>query len=271
MLLYKGFLCFWPNVLIHRNGRKPSLKIIGFWIGLWYDKTKNPGLHMKKIHKQKKNNKWTAAVWIIVAVIVACTAWANGTILLSSDRYIVGAQEAGDFGADCILILGARVDGNEPSQILESRLACGVDLYNREDAPKLLLTGDGGENRYDEVSVMQQYAIQSGVPEQNILLDRRGFDTYESIYRAKELYGVRRVLIVTQSYHLYRALYIARALGLEARGVAAEPQQKGQLYRDLREVVARCKDFAVCIAKLRPGQMDTVSILNNGGAGVTSG
>lgn len=216
---------------------------------------------MGKAKHSDQNKKWTTAVWMIIAALAACAAWANGAMLASSGRYIVSAQEAQTFQADCILVLGARVDGDVPSLILKNRLSCGVDLYFQEDAAKLLLTGDGGENRYDEVSVMQSYALQSGVSGQDILLDRKGFDTYDSIYRAKELYGVRRVVIVTQSYHLYRALYIARALGLEARGVAAEPQKDGQLLRDLREVIARCKDFAACMVKPQPEVMgDTVFI-----------
>ena len=205
---------------------------------------------MGKEKHSGQNKKWSAAIWIIIAVLTACAVWANGSMLASSGRYIVSAQDADTFQADCILVLGARVDGDAPSLILKNRLSCGVDLYFQGDSPKLLLTGDGGENRYDEVSVMNQYVIQSGVSEQDILLDRRGFNTYESVYRAKEIYGVRRVLIVTQSYHLYRALYIAQALGLEARGVAAEPLQDGQFFRDLREAIARCKDFAACMIKL---------------------
>ncbi len=207
---------------------------------------------MKRARMHNQCNKWTAIVWIILAAAAACIAWANFAMLLSSEAYIISGQEPTKFDADCILVLGARVDGDIPSRILTNRLSCGVDLYRTGDAPILLLTGDGGENRYDEVSVMRRIALQSGVPEKDIVLDPRGFDTYESIYRAKEVYGVRRVLIVTQSYHLYRALYIARALGLEARGVAAEPLREGQLYRDLREVAARCKDFAACILKPQP-------------------
>lgn len=247
-----------PNPAFLLGVPKASLlKRLGILPELWYDETKNPGLHMKKnkIHKQKVRNTWTAAVWIIVAALAVCAAWANGAMLLSSDRYIISAEDAGKFDADCILVLGARVDGDIPSQILKKRLVCGVNLYRQGDAPKLLLTGDGGENRYDEVSVMLQYASRSGVSGQDILLDRRGFDTYDSIYRAKGIFGVRRVLIVTQTYHLSRALYIARALGLEARGIAAEAQQDGQLYRELREAVARCKDFAACIIKPRPDSL----------------
>ena len=84
-------------------------------------------------------------------------------------------------------------------------------------------------------------------------MDHAGFSTYESMYRAKEVFCARRVVIVTQKYHLYRAIYVARALGLEAYGVAAAGDDYGgQLYRDIREVLARNKDFFTSIFKPQP-------------------
>ncbi|MBR4018560.1 MAG: YdcF family protein, partial [Clostridia bacterium] len=95
--------------------------------------------------------------------------------------------------------------------------------------------------------------IEAGVPSEDVFMDHAGFSTYESIYRAKEVFLAERVLIVTQGYHLYRALYVARSLGLEAEGVAADLRPyRGQRYYDLREVLARCKDFAMCIFKPLP-------------------
>jgi SanA protein len=138
--------------------------------------------------------------------------------------------------------------------ILENRLKTGVELYRQGAAPKLLLTGDGGRHRYDEVSVMQQYALDAGVPAKDIILDRDGFDTYSSIYRAKAVYDMTSVLIVTQSYHMPRALFDARALGLQALGAQAQGQAEEQWLRDLREVAARAKDYVVCIFKPVPVQ-----------------
>ena len=207
----------------------------------------------KARHARKKTvKKWAVAIWIIVALFVAGMAWANAAVLFLSGNDIVSVQEARDAGADCILVLGARVDGKAPSAILEKRLECGVELYFEGAAPKLLLTGDGGQHRYDEVSVMQQYALDAGVPGEDILLDSEGYDTYSSLCRARDVLGIQNIFIVTQGYHMDRALYIAKMIGLDARGVTAEGQAEGQWFRSLREVIARAKDYAVCIIKPAP-------------------
>jgi vancomycin permeability regulator SanA len=108
---------------------------------------------------------------------------------------------------------------------------------------KLLMSGDRTDEYYDEVRVMTAYAVDAGVPEGSVVQDPEGYSTYESMYRAAKVYGVRKMVIVTQRYHLYRALYIARELGIEAYGVAAEDiRYSGQTKRDVREILARCKD-----------------------------
>jgi len=137
--------------------------------------------------------------------------------------------------------------------MLADRLDVAIDAYKAGGAPKLLMSGDHGRKEYDEVNVMKDYAIAEGVPSEDVFMDHAGFSTYESIYRARDVFLAERVLIVTQGYHLYRALYVARSLGLEAEGVAADLRPyRGQRYYDLREVLARCKDFAMCIFKPLP-------------------
>lgn len=147
---------------------------------------------------------------------------------------------------DCVLILGAglRPDGT-PSDMLRDRVLYGCDLYltHPEGFGAILMSGDHTGD-YNEVAAMKALAIDQGVDAHVIFLDHEGYSTYESISRAKDIYGVHRLLIVTQSYHLYRALYIAQALGLEAYGYAADSHAyAGQGKRDLREVLARYKDF----------------------------
>ena len=97
-------------------------------------------------------------------------------------------------------------------------------------------------------------------------MDHAGFSTYESIYRAKDIFEAKKVVIVTQEYHLYRALYIANQLGLEAYGVGADPRQYvGATYRELREILARDKDFIKCIFKPEPTYLgDTIPVSGNG-------
>ena len=97
---------------------------------------------------------------------------------------------------------------------------------------------------YDEVGVMKAYAVEAGVPSEHVFLDHAGLSTYESMWRAKEIYGANRVLVVTQEYHLYRAVYVARELGMKAYGVASDPRSyRNWLPRELREILARAKDF----------------------------
>ena len=156
--------------------------------------------------------------------------------------------------ADCILVLGAAVkpDGS-PTPMLEDRLEVGLYLYRSGAADKLLLSGDNGQVEYNEVKAMREYMLQHGVRGKDIFLDHAGFSTYESLYRARDIFRVSRVIVVTQSYHEYRALYIARSLGLDAVGAAADQRRYGgQTGRDLREIAARDKDFFQCIRQPQP-------------------
>lgn len=162
-------------------------------------------------------------------------------------------ESLGAFDADCILVLGAAVRGDTPSKMLRDRLDVGIALYQAGIAPKLLLSGDNGQQYYNEVTVMLRYSLEAGVPAEDIFLDHAGFSTYESMYRAGAVFQVERAVIVTQGYHLSRALYDARGLGLEAVGVASDQQvYGGQDYRDLREIAARVKDFFMVILKPEP-------------------
>lgn len=167
---------------------------------------------------------------------------------------------------DCVLVLGAGVWGDNPSPMLEDRLLKGIELYNKGIAPKIIMSGDHGQDDYDEVNIMKEYAIKKGVPSEDIFMDHAGFSTYESIYRAKEIFGVKNLIIVTQEYHLYRALYIANRLGLNAYGVNSDPREYGgQLYREVREILARNKDFVKCIFKPEPTYLgDFIPINGNG-------
>ena len=153
---------------------------------------------------------------------------------------------------DCILVLGCLVkDGGEPSHMLKDRLRRGVALYKAGTAPKLLMSGDHGRKDYNEVEAMRQYAIEQGVPSADIFMDHAGFSTYDSCFRAKEIFTAKKIVIVTQEYHLYRALYIAEALGMEAYGVASDYRTYyNQSMREIRELFARVKDFLYVL--LRP-------------------
>ena len=155
-----------------------------------------------------------------------------------------------DEKADCILILGAGVKDDKPKPMLRDRLLTGIELYKSGAAEKIIMSGDHGRADYDEVNVMRAFALEQGVSAEDIFLDHAGFSTYDSVYRAKNIFGAENIIIVSQKYHLYRALYIAKKLDVKAAGVSANLNTYGgQLKRDIREIIARDKDFFKCIVK----------------------
>lgn len=168
---------------------------------------------------------------------------------------------------DCILILGASVkpDG-VPSNMLYDRIITGSKVYLIGASDKIIMSGDHGGEFYNEVGTMKKYAMMEGVPEDDIFMDHAGFSTYESIYRAKEIFGVNKMIIVTQDYHLHRAIYIANQFGIEAYGISSDIQHYyGQFKRDVREVLARDKDFIFCMLKPQPTYLgDKISLKDSG-------
>jgi len=191
---------------------------------------------------------------VIVVVCVTLVLFVNFYVVNSSkDRILNGSeyQELNDI--DCILILGAGIRGDRPSVMLQDRLNEGIMLYKEDIAPKIVMSGDHGRTEYDEVNVMKEYAIEDGVPSEDIFMDHAGFSTYESIYRVKEIFTADKIVIVTQEYHLYRALYIAEKLDIDAYGVSSDPRKySGQVFRELREILARNKDFVNTLIKPKP-------------------
>lgn len=168
---------------------------------------------------------------------------------------------------DCILVLGAKVrPSGQPSKMLRDRMDKGIELYKAGAAPKIIMSGDHGREDYDEVNLMKQYAIDAGVPSEDIFMDHAGFATYDSMYRGKYVFGVERMIIVTQKYHVYRSIYIAEQLGIEATGVVAKEERYfGQTKRDIREWLARDKDFFKCMVKPESTYVgDVIDIHGNG-------
>ncbi len=157
-------------------------------------------------------------------------------------------------GPQCILVPGCAVwSGNRPSPMLQDRLDCAIALYRQGAAPKLLFSGDNGDPAYSEPDCMLAYALEQGVPAEDIFLDFAGFSTYDTVVRAKEVFGASRVLVVTQTYHLFRTLQICDSMEIEALGVAAEQRRYvGGAYREAREVFARGKDLIKSALKLPP-------------------
>ena len=186
---------------------------------------------------------------ILLSIVGILTV--NFYVVLSTKSRIISIDEAKDLtDVDCILVLGAGVYGNKPRPMLEDRILTGIELYNNGVAKKIIMSGDHGQEDYDEVNVMKSYAIDEGINSRDIFMDHAGFSTYDRIYRLKEIFEVDKVVIVTQEYHLYRALYIAKELEIEAYGVSANLRDyPGQFKREVREILARDKDLVKVIFK----------------------
>ncbi len=204
-------------------------------------------------------------ITIIIIVLIA------SLIPLSINFYVVGSTKKQINNTlkeevDCILVLGAGIWGDKPSPMLQDRLDTAIKLYKDGVSNKIIMTGDHGTKEYDEVNIMKDYAIAAGVPSENIFMDHAGFSTYESIYRARDIFKVEKMIIVTQEYHLYRALFIANSLGIKSFGVNSEPRKyAGQLYREAREILARNKDFIYTILKPKPTYLgEEIPVSGNG-------
>ncbi len=211
-------------------------------------------------------------IWVLVVLAVIGTATVlgiNGRVVLQADQKILEADDAllQELDADCIIVLGCQVfpDGGT-SLMLRDRLERGIELYHKGVSEKILMSGDHGRVEYDEVNTMKNVAIEGGVPSEDVFMDHAGFSTYETMYRAKEIFQAKKVVIVTQEYHLYRAVYIANSLGLDAYGVATEDiAYAGQMYRDMREVLARIKDFGYCVFRPEPTYLgDVIPVTGDG-------
>lgn len=211
--------------------------------------------------------KMMTYIIIILIIMILIVFSINLYVKQSTKKQIIENNDySGLKDIDCIIILGAGIWGDKPSPMLEDRLLEGISLYENNVSSKIIMSGDHGKEDYDEVNIMKNFAIEKGVPSENIFMDHAGFSSYESIYRAKEIFKAKKVVIVTQKYHLYRALYIANKLGLDAYGVGADPRQYvGAMYRELREILARNKDFVKCIFKPEPTYLgDTIPVSGNG-------
>ena len=206
----------------------------------------------------------------IVTVLLAAVFGIDAFVRASVRDRIVSATAVPK--AECILVLGAGVkEDGSPSSMLADRLDQGIALYQAGVADYLLMSGDHGQADYDEVNVMKQYAIDRGVPSEAIFMDHAGFSTYDSMARARDVFALNRIVVVTQTYHLYRALYIADRLGLDAYGVGADPRSYvGETYRNLREIVARNKDFFLAWWQPDPTHLGEIIPVVGGNGDVTN-
>ena len=188
----------------------------------------------------------------IAAVCVLLVVSLNSAVILKTEGNILSGDS--DFsGYDCIIVFGCGIKPDStPSDMLYDRVMTAVSIYlelaknpdSEAQLPVILMSGDGKESGYNEPEVMKKLAVDAGVSEQSVLTDTLGLSTYETLERAQDIVSFEKALLVTQKYHLYRALYIADSLGIDASGVSADLRTyRGQAFRDLREAAARVKDF----------------------------
>lgn len=155
---------------------------------------------------------------------------------------------------DAIIVLGSGIWGDYPTPLLAERLDTAIALYKAGASDLLIMSGDGeNPGHHDEPLVMANYAMARGVPEAAIRLDRFGLNTHATVYRAIHKYDLKRVIFVSQHYHLERTLYLSQSFGLDGIGVYCDKRRiAGQTARDVREVFARIKDFFVGLTRVKP-------------------
>ena len=200
----------------------------------------------KKRVKKKMIILWisisvVALFLIFISVINLIVAFGAGEITEGNEEYVI------DEKYDAIVVLGAGLKGDgTPSNMLEDRLKGAIELYKKEVAPKIIVSGDCSGEDYDEVSAMQKYCVKNGVAEEDIIRDDNGFSTYETMDNVVRKMGHKKIVVVTQKYHAYRSVYIARRMGAEADGFSTDYRDYiflAQRKREIREVAARIKDF----------------------------
>ena len=164
----------------------------------------------------RKRHRW---LWVVVPVV------ALAALVVALPLYVVAATRPYRYGDAAqvpprrvAIVFGAGVVNGVPTPALAERVRGAAELYRLGRVQKLLMTGDNSRRDYDEVTAMRDLAVALGVPSADITLDYAGFSTYESAYRAKAIFGVSEAVLVTQGYHLPRAVYTCRALGIEAVG-----------------------------------------------------
>jgi SanA protein len=200
-----------------------------------------------------------------------------GIFIFSINYYIVKSTEDYVFTeieklpkVDAIIVLGAKVNNEKLSYVLEDRLVAGVNIIYANKAQALLLSGDHGQKEYDEVNSMRKYIFRRNfnIKKEQIFMDHAGFDTYDSMFRAKEIFGIKSAIIVTQDFHINRSVYIARSLGIEACGFAVDEsiyKESIRLNWRIRELLTRVKAFKDVLINSNPTYLgEKIPISGNG-------
>ena len=208
---------------------------------------------------------------------ILITGLAVVIIIFSINYYIVKSTEDYVFTdmkklpkVDAVIVLGAKVSKEKLSYVLEDRLIAGVNIIYANKAEAILLSGDHGQKEYDEVNGMRKYIIRRNfnIQKEKIFMDHAGFDTYDSMFRAKEIFGIKSAIIVTQDFHINRSVYIARSLGIDAYGFAVNEDMYKESVRlnwRVRELLTRVKAFKDVLIHSEPTYLgEKIPISGNG-------
>lgn len=200
--------------------------------------------------RMKRYKKIIDIILIAILILLITITSINSYILDSTKNQIIDLSGIPDSNEYIVLVLGASVRQDTVSLMLKDRLDKGIEIYNSNNNLIVLASGDGVAEDYNEIKPMYNYLIENNIPDTNIITDSYGISTYDSLWRLKNVYGYDKVIIVTQEYHLYRAIYIANRLDIDVYGIRAkEITYKNQEYRELREILARTKDYFKTIFK----------------------
>lgn len=206
-------------------------------------------------------------VLLVILAVVAANAITVGTTRGNVHTVAQTAELLEGDPADAVVVLGASVhaDGT-PSDILADRLEVAVDLYLEGAARAIIVSGDNRSSHYNESDAMKAFCVEAGVPSEDVYVDHGGVNTYESMYRARHVFGAERIVVATQAYHLYRAMFAADCLGMQAWGVACDKgaYDNQQMY-SAREVMARTKDFYAALLRLPVDTAGETVSLNDSG------
>lgn len=204
---------------------------------------------------------------LFIMIIGVFVFYTNKRILDVGSSYILNPDDAPY--SEAIMVLGAYVypDGTV-SQMLDERLKVGYELYEKGKASKIIVSGDHGRKDYDEVNAMKKFFLDKNVPAEAVFMDHAGFTTYESMYRARTIFKVNKMIVVTQEFHLPRAIFIGRELGIEAWGVTASNgnySDRTMLLNYVRETMARSKAFVAAVIKPQPTFLgETIPVSGDG-------
>ena len=256
-----------PKTASPHRGRA-SLRLRGLLTRL-SDRWKDGRMARRSFFRTLWRVGWRCGVLLLLCASLMLTlvmTVSTSMVKLTAERIVATESLSPDTDYDCILVLGAGVrDDGSPSDMLYDRVSVSTEVYTALGDTPILMSGDHTGD-YNEVGVMKSLATELGVPSEDIFLDHEGYSTYESLYRAKQVFGAKKIIIITQEYHLHRALYIARELGMEAVGVSADLRSyRGQTRYNAREHLARFKDFFTAAKGEYDGHLDPPVDLNGDG------